>query len=309
MAKRKAKKKAERQVAALLPWQTGYWPPAESELWPEYCRGKRWRRELAMLYVGKCQMCEHACRPPEARRRMDAMAFLPEFLLCTEHPDSPGQLRQVTPTQICRNFRQRREQRTRVERKEHIDTKAVPWDQGAYQSYQGACRIELSGGYFAIVDAKDFAELSKYKWSASNKRGMVYAVRRKGGRTVYMHREIMKPRKGQVVDHINCRIWDNRRCNLRRCKPEQNQVNRGPRGGSSKYVGVVRLGDRWEARLVYRGKLLCLGRYDTEIEAAQARDRKAYELLGPYAYLNFPEDFQNGRAAPRRRGLRKGSRR
>ena len=29
-----------------------------------------------------------------------------------------------------------------------------------------------------------------------------------------------------------------------------------------------------------------------EVEAAKARDRKAYALHGPYAYLNFPEDFR-----------------
>jgi hypothetical protein len=27
------------------------------------------------------------------------------------------------------------------------------------------------------------------------------------------------------------------------------------------------------------------------IEAAKARDRKAYELHGRFAYLNFPEDY------------------
>jgi hypothetical protein len=34
------------------------------------------------------------------------------------------------------------------------------------------------------------------------------------------------------------------------------------------------------------------GRRDDEVEAAKARDRKAYELHGEYAYLNFPEDFE-----------------
>jgi len=28
-----------------------------------------------------------------------------------------------------------------------------------------------------------------------------------------------------------------------------------------------------------------------EVRAAKARDRKAYELEGEHAYLNFPEDF------------------
>jgi hypothetical protein len=31
---------------------------------------------------------------------------------------------------------------------------------------------------------------------------------------------------------------------------------------------------------------------DDEVEAAKARDRKAYELHGDRAYLNFPEDYR-----------------
>ena len=38
-----------------------------------------------------------------------------------------------------------------------------------------------------------------------------------------------------------------------------------------------------------RGETLRLGLYDDPVEAAKVRDRKALELQGPYAYLNFPE--------------------
>ena len=41
-----------------------------------------------------------------------------------------------------------------------------------------------------------------------------------------------------------------------------------------------------------RGKHFYLGRYDTKIEAAKARDRKAFELHGEFAYLNFPENCE-----------------
>jgi len=78
---------------------------------------------------------------------------------------------------------------------------------------------------------------------------------------------------------------------LRICTQRQNQANRGPRGGTAQYIGVVHCRDKWEARIRYRGKLLCLGHYDTEIEAAKARGRKAYKPHGEFAYLNFPEDY------------------
>jgi len=146
---------------------------------------------------------------------------------------------------------------------------------------------------FVIVDPEDFEELSRHKWCASRKGGgMVYAMRRdRRGRTVYMHRQIVRAPKGSIVDHKNCRIWDNRRCNLRVCTQRQNQMNKGPHGGSSGYVGVYPRDDRWEAGITSRGKHYHLGRFDDPVEAAKARDRKAYELHGPFAYLNFPQDY------------------
>ena len=44
-----------------------------------------------------------------------------------------------------------------------------------------------------------------------------------------------------------------------------------------------------------------LGTFDDEVEAAKARDRKAYELEGEYAYLNFPEEIRAEFAARRTR--------
>ena len=85
---------------------------------------------------------------------------------------------------------------------------------------------------------------------------------------------------------------NSRRCNLRLCRPGENQLNRRPCGGSSQYVGVCLRGDRWEAWIRYRGKWYTLGRYDDEVEAAKARDRKAYEFHGERAYLNLPDEVQ-----------------
>jgi hypothetical protein len=34
------------------------------------------------------------------------------------------------------------------------------------------------------------------------------------------------------------------------------------------------------------------GTFDDEVEAAKARGRKAYELEGELAYLNFPEEIR-----------------
>lgn len=260
-------------------------PPPDSELWPEECRGAEWNRGLAMLYMEKCQMCAHASQPSKGRRFLDRKLWLPTFLLCTNHPDSPGQLRDVMPTQTCRNFLQKQGFPDRSKK-----VKTQP-DAMTYPSDGKIRRIALGHGRFAVVDVADYEWLSKYKWCASNKQGTIYAMRRtKKGKTVYMHREITRAPKGTVVDHIDHNTMNNRRCNVRVCTDRQNQANKGPHGGASGYVGVYPRDGNYEAGITWRGKHYYLGRFDDPVEAAKARDRKAYELHGPYAYLNFPEE-------------------
>lgn len=269
-------------------------PPPESDVWPIWCRGKLWEPEVARYYIGRCQLCEHAWRPSELRRRLNSAGSVATPLLCTDHPDSPGKIREVWPTQMCRHFRQVRveKKQRRVRPKENMDPRLVDWNSPEYKCYENSCRIKLSNDYFVVVDPQDYEELNKYKWCASNKRGMVYAMRRdKSGRSVYMHRQIMHAPKGSDVDHKNHRIWDNRRENLRVCSKQQNQMNKGYHGGSSGLLGVYPRGDKWEAGITSGGKHHYLGRFDDPIAAAKARDRKAWELHGQFASLNFPEDY------------------
>ncbi|UCD51662.1 MAG: HNH endonuclease [Phycisphaerales bacterium] len=105
-----------------------------------------------------------------------------------------------------------------------------------------------------------------------------------------MHRQIMKPPKGMVVDHINCNGLHNRRRNLRICTQLQNsQKTHRRRPGKSRYRGVFPRGDKWQAAIQHDSEQMYLGLFDTEIEAAKARDRKVLELAGEFAVLNFPK--------------------
>ena len=154
----------------------------------------------------------------------------------------------------------------------------------------------ISLAYFArdflLGDVAAYRTISQYKWSVSRVGKKLYACTMINGRTAAIHRFLLRPRKGYQVDHIDGNGLNNCRSNLRVCTPQQNLANRGPRGGSSRFVGVSRRAGKWEAKIMYRGKRFYLGRFDDEVEAAKARDRKAHELHGPYAYLNFPEDFR-----------------
>jgi hypothetical protein len=261
------------------------WPPRESELWPASCRGEYWDERVAVFYVGHCQMCTYAAPPSEGQRFIEKKLMLPTFLLCTNHPDHPQQLRDVMPTQTCRNFKMKAWRPVR--RRSQAVPGAAPGD-GADPSVR---RVPVGHGLFALVDAADYEEVSRHRWHTIRKGSKVYACCHQGRKLVSMHRMIMRPRTGYVVDHIDGNGLNNRRCNLRECTARQNRANTRPRGGSSRFVGVYRRRDKWVAGLQYRGKYYYLGLFKDEVEAAKARDRKAYELLGAYAYLNFPEDF------------------
>jgi len=199
--------------------------------------------------------------------------------MCANHPATPGQLREVPHDGPCRNFRPR-PGFGRVEPPE------PPSEDVRY--------IPLTRGLHALVDARNYEWLSRYKWSVhdAGKGKTQYAVRGCKGRKVFMHREIMKPPPGMVVDHINRNGLDNREANMRNCTRLQNLQNRYWDAGRSQYRGVSPVGDKWQAVVGYHGETIHLGLFDDEVEAAKARDRKAYELAGPFAYLNFPEEIQ-----------------
>jgi hypothetical protein len=287
MGQKKPRQKGHQQGYGTVPVRPGRIPPPESELWPPWCRGELWNWEAARFYVGRCQLCAYSCQPSQGRRRLDKLTGLPTFLVCANHPDSPGELRDVIPTGMCRNFKQKRWLRARLKPAEKAADAAV------FESDKRIRRIPLGHDLFAIVDARDYKWLSRYKWCALNRNGQAYAVRRnRQGQTVYMHRAIMKAPPGMVVDHIDHNTLNNRRCNLRICTRQQNYANAGPRGAPSGFVGVHRCRHKWRSGITCRGVYHPCGRFDDPVEAAKARDRKAYELHGPLAHINLPEELK-----------------
>ncbi len=223
------------------------------------------------MTVRGCENCVYA-RVDPARWQRCAWRGEPLLLMCANHPAWPGELREV-PGIACCHYRPK-----------------PPEPRGDVR------RIPLGDGHYAIVDAADYEWLSRYNWRTQNG----YAARRDKTRTTYMHREIMRPPKGMMVDHINHVKWDNRRSNLRICTRQQNTHNNDKHAGSSsrfKGVGYSKDRGKWFAKIWFEGRRIWLGYFLDETEAAHAYDAKAVELFGEFAHLNFPEEWPPERRA------------
>jgi len=160
-------------------------------------------------------------------------------------------------------------------------------------------KIQLTQGKETLVDDEDYDELMKYKWCADKVREHWYATRgvwdplTKTTKKIRMHQIIMKDcynEHRKYTDHVNHDTLDNRRCNLRVCTNSENMRNCRKRHNKSGYVGVSwdKSKKKWVAQIGFHWTHIFIGRYDDIIKAAQAVDRKATELFGEYALLNFP---------------------
>lgn len=147
--------------------------------------------------------------------------------------------------------------------------------------------IPLTRGLTALVDAADYAWLSRWKWNAhASGRRHHYAARSgldSSGkkRITYMHRALMG--EAGEVDHINGNKLDNRRANLRVVSHSVNTRNQRNKrlGCTTEHIGVHRTPDgRWRAQITldYRNKNL--GTYASLEQAIAARARGVARHFG-----------------------------
>jgi len=203
----------------------------------------------------------------------------PAWPTCGNQPDSPGRMKECPRGGVCRNYRVK-----------------PPVPQG-----DAVKTIPLGEGVYAYVDAADYEWLNQWHWRVHGG----YAARHEKRKVVFMHRELMKPPPGKIVDHANGNKCDNTRINLRNITRRQNMHNkRKQAGASSIYKGVTynKKSRRWRACVDLGKERFYLGQFDSEVEAARAYDYKAVELFGEFARPNFPDQWP----AERRREVHAG---
>jgi len=158
--------------------------------------------------------------------------------------------------------------------------------------------LNLNGKGFAIVDSVLLATLNRYKWYVyKDHHGKARPFRKTklfDGKfiTLPLHRNLLGLKYGdkRCGDHINGDTLDNRLSNLRICTHTENCQNQDSTTGTSKYKGIRwhKASQKWEARIGKNNETLNIGFFEDEIVAAKAYDKKAIELFGEFARLNFP---------------------
>jgi len=166
--------------------------------------------------------------------------------------------------------------------------------------------IPLTQGKFAKVDDLHYEYLMQWKWFANKGPYTFYAVRNgkvsefiDGKRPqIKMHRVILKLSDPKIlVDHKDGDGLNNQISNLRECTASQNTSNRSKQKikATSIYKGVsiktsLVNGIKkfyYSAHINSNGNRIRLGTFTTEYNAAKAYDKKARELHGEFANVNF----------------------
>jgi hypothetical protein len=147
--------------------------------------------------------------------------------------------------------------------------------------------IPLAEGLETMIDASDEDSVFQHKWSPVKMRGgRIYAYTLINGKITYLHAFLTGAKK---TDHKDRNGLNNRRSNLRPCTNSQNLANRGKtKNNTSGYKGVWdRHNGTFAASIRHMYKTYHLGTYQRAEDAARAYDRKALELFGEFAFLNF----------------------
>ena len=145
-------------------------------------------------------------------------------------------------------------------------------------------QIQMKTGEVILVDDEDYDSLITHRWHISKG----YAWTRKYGKNpsrTPMHRILMSPPQGFVVDHINGNPLDNRKTNLRICTEAENNRNVSIQSRSTsglKGVSWYSAGNKWKAQIKVNGKRIHIGYFTNKEEAYEAYCKKGRELHGEF---------------------------
>lgn len=153
--------------------------------------------------------------------------------------------------------------------------------------------IPLTKGHYAIVDDEDYAGIAAFSWYSNENGGIVYAYRKTYEQRPHivsmpMHRQILRLKKGQIVDHIDFNGLNNQKSNLRVCTVSQNQFHRRLQPNSSGLKGVhwSKKQRKWVTNFTENGRSYYVGAFTDRKAAGRAYDAEAIRCIPEFAATN-----------------------
>lgn len=147
-------------------------------------------------------------------------------------------------------------------------------------------------------DLDDYEKIKDYCWYI-NKEGYVIThmpTIDKKRPTIKMHRLLTDANKEEVVDHKNHITIDNRKCNLRKCKQNQNSKNiKLAINNTTGCTGVYRdkrYPNTYFAKIITDGNPIYLGSYNNFFDAVKARKEAEEKYFGEFSYDNSIKDAE-----------------
>lgn len=152
--------------------------------------------------------------------------------------------------------------------------------------------LHLPSGEIFTIDTANVPKVAMYSWHLS---GTGYVEHKffenKRQKTFLLHNLLINSNGKQRVHFINGNKLDLREENLVLLTPGQIQGSIGKRrkNTSSSYKGVsfIKKQKKYRASITVDRRLIYLGRFETEVEAAQAYNTAATKYHGNYAALNI----------------------
>jgi len=126
---------------------------------------------------------------------------------------------------------------------------------------------EPSGKF--LIDLEDFDKVIIKKW-----RFWQNSYYTGNFNPISIHRYLMNPKQGEVVDHINGKRWDNRKENLRITSQNKNLINKDMMNNNKSGIAGVwfdKERDKWCAEIRMDNVKCFLGRYKDKSDAAFVR--------------------------------------
>lgn len=136
-------------------------------------------------------------------------------------------------------------------------------------------------------DLEDYNKIKGYCWHIS-KEGYVMAMDTLEKHIIRFHRLIMGFPDNDI-DHINHKLYDNKKNNLRVCEHTKNMMNQSKRSDNTSGVPGVNFHNstgKWHARIGVHGERINLGLFNNFEDAVKARKDAEEQFYKEFSYDN-----------------------